>query len=500
MVNEKQLGMFFCFDGLNLAEVQNRKITAHYYMPYSDQAELMAENVADDIRFIAALKKALRDNKIAAKQVYVSLPTREFVVRSFFIPLIPKEEVHSAVEFEVKKYLPFRLEELYFDFQVFPAGASKSKRLKVLFVGVKKTVLEKYVSIVSQAELKISSLEPHIFSIFRLLLSKKILPAHQTVMLLEKNFEEVTIVIAEDGVPQLIRDFKLSLAGQNNFTAGPDSTLIQLLNEIKISCEYYHRQNPKADIAKMLFFSSGDLRELFPQLVTELKTPSFHYAHQDVLGIREEVKFGVLAAYGAALARSVKMPLAIDLARKRFRPEAKVPRVSLDEVVSPRSLIRIGVLGAVVVGLVSITNLFKVQGLNLQLAGIKKQNVGQFTSENEIKNLIRDYEKKLSAVKEMTVTDSFADKISSLPLLLPDGVWLTAMNIRFESSSSRAMVFKGVALSKDPTIELNLINQFILNLKQSPEIAQDFKNISLANAVTDKTPDKGGTVFEIVCK
>lgn len=500
MASEKQLGMFFCLDGLNLAEVQNRKLTSHYYMPYAAQPELMAENVADDIKFTAALKKALRDNKIAAKQVYVSLPTREFVVRSFFIPLIPKEEVHSAVEFEVKKYLPFRLEELYFDFQVFPAGDAKSKRLKVLFVGVKKTVLEKYVSIVSQAELKISLMEPHVFSIFRLLLARKILPIHQTVMLLEKNFDEVTIVIAEQGVPQLIRDFKLSLAAQNNFSVGPESTLSQLLNEIKISCEYYHRQNPKADIAKMLFFSGGDLREFFSQLVTELKTPSFHYTHQDILGIREEVKFGVLAAYGAALAHSVKMPLAIDLARKRFRPEAKITRVSFEEVVNPQALIRIGAFGVAVVGLVSITNMFKVQSLNLQFAGIKKQNVGEYTSENEVKNLIKDFEKKLSAVKETTATDSFADKISSLPLLLPDGVWLTAMNIKFESSSSRAMVFKGVALSKDPTIELNLINQFILNLKQSPEIAQGFKNVSLANAVADKTPAKGGTVFEIICK
>ncbi|MFZ5801165.1 MAG: pilus assembly protein PilM [Candidatus Omnitrophota bacterium] len=500
MASEKQLGMFFCFDGLNLAEVRSRKLVSHYYMPYAAQPELMAENVADDIKLTAALKKALRDNKIVAKQAYVSLPTREFVVRSFSIPPIPKEEVHSAVEFEVKKYLPFRLEELYFDFQVFPVVEAKSKRLKVLFVGVKKTVLEKYISILSQAELKISLMEPHVFSIFRLLLSRRILPIHQTVMLLEKNFEEVTIVIAGQGVPQLIRDFKLSLAAVNNFPSGTESTLNQLLNEIKISCEYYHRQNPKADIAKMLFFSDGDLRELFPQLVTELKTPSFHYTHQDLLGVREEIKFGVLAAYGGALARAVKTPLTIDLARRRFRPEARVPRVSLEEVISPRALIKIGILGVALVSLVCITNIFKLQSLNLQLAAIRKQNVGQYTSESEIKNLIKDFGNKLLAVKEMATTDSFADKISSLPLLLPDGVWLTAMNIRFDSASSPAMVFKGVALSQDSTVELNLINQFVLNLKQSPQIGRHFKNISLANAVADKTPDKGGTVFEIICK
>jgi Tfp pilus assembly PilM family ATPase len=503
MANEKRLGIYFGLNGLNIVETLSRKISGQYFMSFTagEEAAAAAGNVSNEIKLTAALQKALRDNKIDLQDAWVSLPTKDFIVRTFTMPFLPKEEAVPAVEFEVRKYIPFKLEDLIFDHQTSTIMEGKAKKSKILFVGIKRLILERYIYILQQAELKVSFLEPHVFSLMRLFLARKFFSLNQSVVLIENDSNEGTIMVVEQGIPQLIREFRFSEAPTNSFTSEADAEFSRLLNEIRISIEYYRRQNPRGSVTRLIFSSGGELKKSAEDVGRELRIPAFHYTPAETLEAKDVAEYGALAAYGAGLAEVVKTPIVLDLAKKRFHPEAKITRDLLKEAFPVKEILKHGAIAVGLIVLLSSFGLIKISNLQAELSRLKRADAQVSNlSEQELKTMISSYEKKISIIKEVAVNSPVSPRIYSVPMLLPEGVWLSALLIKFDTQDSGSITLRGVSFSPDANVELNLINKFILNLKQSEEIGKNFKRISLVSATSNQMPEQGGTNFEIICR
>lgn len=499
-----KLGIYFGLNGLNIAEVKDRKLTGRYFSPYlqaGNEEILDSGNVSHEIKATAALQKMLRDNKIEQREAFVSLPSSEFIIRSFSMPLLAKDEISSAVEFEIRKYIPFKLEELIFDYQVSQFVEGKAKKTKVLFIGIKRNILEKYIYILQQTELRILSLEPHAISLLRLLLMKRYFSANHTAVVVDINLNEGTIMIVEQGLPFLIRDFKLMAATLSAFTPEADNGYSHLLNEIRVSLEYYRRQKPKGSINKMLLLGEGDFKKWFDNLAGELKVSTANLSIEEVLGIKDSSEDGLLVAFGVGLTNSMKTPITVDLAKKRFRQEVGISRALIEEALPLGMMIRSVVMALVFMALVSSFNLLKVIKLNTELINLRKAGGDlNLLPEEDLKSKIASYDRKISAIQEATTLNLISQKIITIPSLMPEGVWLTALSIKFDNPDFKSVAFKGIVLAQDANIELNLINKFILNLKESANINKDFKKISLVSATQSQTEEPGGTSFEVNCR
>jgi len=502
MANNKHLGIFFGLSGLNVAESVEKRLSSHYYMPYQPTEEAAAMgNVSNEVLLTATLQKTLRENRIDSEEVFVSIPTREFIIRSFYLPALNKDELASAVEFEVRKYIPFKLEELFFDYQVTTITEGKTRKLRVLFVGIKRNILERYIYIVEQAELKIQFLEPHAVSLLRLFLMKRLFAVNQPVVIIESDQGEGTIMIVEQGLPQLIRDFKLNAATENSFTAETDVEFSRLLNEVRVSLEYFRRQNPRGSVQKLILCSAEDSKKWTEGLNRELKIQAVHLSLLDAVGVRDGQEFGLLSAYGVGLVNLVRIPYAIDLARKRFKQEPRISKAIIEEVVSRKTIARAVAMAVVIVGLMSSFNMFKILGLNNQIINLKKSNKELSSlSEKELKSMIDSYTKKIDIIQDAVSVNLVAPKIFDISMLLPEGVWLTSVSLKVDPPDSQSISFKGTAYSRDAGVELNMINNFISNLKQSVEIGKDFHRISLVSANQNQAEGNGGTNFEVFCR
>ena len=501
MAGSKQLGLFFGSSGICLAECQDKKTPGHYYMPYqtNEQQELLG-NVSDEIKLTATLQKALRDNKIETRDVSVSLPTSEFIIRTFSMPLLAKEETAPAVEFEVRKYIPFKLEELFFDYQVNQFTEGRQKKTKVLFVGVKRNVLERYIYIIQQAELKISCLEPHAFSLLRLFIAKRVLALGQTAVIIDTSLSEGTIMIVEQGLPQLIRDFKLNAAPSNGFTQDPDAEFSHLLNEVRISLEYYRRLNPKGNIQRIIFSSDDEVKQWSENLSKEMRMPCTAVSAADVLGLKEKLEPGLLVACGAGLLDMVKTSLSVNLARKRFKQEPRITKAMIEEAIPTQLIVKSVVVALILIGLLSSFNITKIINLGSQLSVLKRTS-GEFgsLSEEDLKSMIASYEKKIQVIQQAASSNLVAPNIFAVPLTLPEGAWLTSLSIKFENPENKSINLRGIVYSADANTELDLVNKLILNLKQSTEIGSNFKKIALVTA-TQSRAKEGGTNFEVMCR
>src|SRR4030042_2071466 len=163
------LGVYFGSSVISLVESKNKRPLNLSQVPLSLVApvDLTEEKVPLEIKLGTLLKDELVANKIEAKEAVIILSGKDLIIRNFDMPLLSREELQTAVNFEVKKYIPFRVEELVLDFQ--RKVDKSSHRNNILFAGIKKEALGKYLAILSQLGLKVNSIEYAGFSILRLL-------------------------------------------------------------------------------------------------------------------------------------------------------------------------------------------------------------------------------------------------------------------------------------------------------------------------------------------
>ncbi len=113
------LGIYFGTNSIGLAEGNKKKLVNSVVIP---QASMFSgdfeKKVPADVKIVALIKDALRTNHMNAGQGTICISGQDLIIRTFEIPKLPSNELQSAINFEVKKYIPFKLEELVYNFQV----------------------------------------------------------------------------------------------------------------------------------------------------------------------------------------------------------------------------------------------------------------------------------------------------------------------------------------------------------------------------------------------
>jgi len=162
------VGIYFGIKDINLIETKGKKILNNIRLPNPNlEIAGLEEKVPADLKLVALLKDALRSHNIEISEAAFCISGQDLVIRTFEIPQLPKDELSVAIKFEAKKYIPFKIDELDYDFQVMPNKRNKTNL--VLFVGIKKETLLSYTNISKQLNIKTLALEYSAFSIFRFL-------------------------------------------------------------------------------------------------------------------------------------------------------------------------------------------------------------------------------------------------------------------------------------------------------------------------------------------
>src|SRR5882672_1488986 len=242
MAVNKQLGVFFGHNSLSLVETDNQDPGKYFSAPHNlfDNVDpTQGKIVPDDIKITAIIQKSLRDLKITSSDASLSLPTKDIIFRSFVIPWMMANEIDGVVEFEARKYIPFKLEELTYSYHPVTIAEKNVKRIRILFAAIRNDILEKYCGILEQSGLKISYVEPGVVSLIRVLVFKKLIPLDQRIAIVQTNDKEGKIIIVDHGLPHFVRDFQLQPAAASKPENDPELLKARLFNEVRISLDYY---------------------------------------------------------------------------------------------------------------------------------------------------------------------------------------------------------------------------------------------------------------------
>jgi type IV pilus assembly protein PilM len=104
---------------------------------------------------VAALRRALAEGQIKAKQTISAVSGESIIVRYLQLPEMPEDELRKALQWEAEEYIPFRLSEVNLDSMVLGRSQDGDHvKMDVLLVSAKKDLVQHHVDILRDVGLE----------------------------------------------------------------------------------------------------------------------------------------------------------------------------------------------------------------------------------------------------------------------------------------------------------------------------------------------------------
>ncbi|MCM8800256.1 MAG: pilus assembly protein PilM [Candidatus Omnitrophica bacterium] len=496
------LALYFGKKSIEGVFLKGKRIINSFSIPEEKYAAgELEEKVPLEVKVVALLKEELRRNRIETKKLKLSLSGKDLIIRSFELPPnIPAEELKGAVNFEVRKYLPFKTEELISDFEV--KLDKKEKKNLTLFLGIKRETLSYYFSIIKELNLKLDTIEYAGFSILRIIKLINLKTKGVFAFLYLDMEDEANFVVMEKDFILFSRDIYLSSIAGSDI----ESILEKLKSEIQLSLDYYyHRKFPSKHIDKIFILGLSQYKELVEKLKQEL---DIHLDFVDLSNyisrnIEPSAKLATFKAMAVGLEEQIKIPLRSNLllSYQTLVSPPPVKRFRLEIKPHPQAVL----ISILIMVLPPIYVLYQRNNLQKELSSILSKQPKLITisfqkSYEELVNIENDYRSKVGSLKNLLAKyPSFTLQLNILPSILPKGVWLTSLEFQQKETEKR-LLLKGNAYLKDYQQEVNAINDFFSNIKNNPNFSKVYKNIEIVSIERNTIGEKEVTSFGIICK
>lgn len=456
---------------------------------------------------VETIKEAVKKAKLKNASVIAALPTDEVIIRYFQMPILPSSERYKAIIFEAKKYLPFKLDEVIFDFCISEVKeGAKAEDMDVVFAAVRKDSLNQYVTYFTQAGIKLKAVEPAPLSLLRWhKFNSLIAPTTHSMALLELGGDNlsVTITVVKRDIPFFVREITLPepliAEKQTEFNKG---MLERLLSEIHMSFEYYKKWFQGEKVEKIILFSQTVTpEELTELLAKEIDIPVESGALRKGLKTRGYLSSELYLAAGAALRNKIKSKVKINL----YRP----PKIGWFE--GKKGTQKAIIIEAALACLFLLGLYFIVSGpakfTQSQLENIIS-NRPQLEENIDVNSFKALKEAKETLLKRRNLLANliknrfyYTPRLSRLVNLVPEGVWLT--DVQFNqattddiSSGQYDLLIKANAFAGKETLG-DLPNKFLENLRQDRYFKNTFTQMEITFSKTQTIADTQVIAFEI---
>lgn len=556
MAPKKQLGISLGKRSISLVETEAQLPKTFIKIPhnlFNNQTVTAGKDSSDEDRLINDIKNFLQDNKIIAKIANLSLPSDDIIFRSFIIPPMTSHEIPGVVDFEARKYIPFRLEDLAYTYYPVKIPGDDSNRIRVLFVAIRKDIIERYVLLFARAGLQILYSEPSPMSLVRVLMIKNQIQENARIAIIQMEETGGKIIIINKRIPRFVRNFQLLVSQSQE--SGTDANFLsaRLFNEIRISFDYYDRQHPQEGINKIIALSKIPSDDLSKSLSKEFDIPSISLKNNTIFGVDQPIDIQLVSAFGIGLKSIVAHDVNFDLlgTHLQIKPEA-CP-------INYRALAKIGVGCLLCIGLTFFFSNKTLSGYKQKSITLtKQQGVFEILSTIDIEKKTKEVNDKFIAYKNARVQTNVSSFLVRVPQLMPDGIWLKEFAIQYSeiqsqdenkpnapSASSRpvgppgpgpggpqgppggsfegpgpvgqsglfgqkgestepntkiSIQLEGYAYAEETNQQIRMINRFLTRLKNDKDFFHLFESIDLETIQTVTLQQHTSTQFKIIFK
>lgn len=244
--------------------------------------------VEDGITLTESLKELWGKTGIKDKSVILGIANQRVIVRPIELPYMEKEELDSALRFQVQEFIPIPIEDAILDFDIIEEfmTAEEERMLTVLLVAAHKDMVQSFIEVLRAAGLATAAIDLKAFALPRSLVPLAELQAgyeeSEAICLINVGAGMTNVTILKDNVPRFARfllrggdDFVRAIVNRLNIdwdeadalrrgrqvNEEADNVLQQeifnFVGEIRRSIDYYIAQTQERTFKKVVLSGSG---------------------------------------------------------------------------------------------------------------------------------------------------------------------------------------------------------------------------------------------------
>ncbi|OGX30982.1 MAG: hypothetical protein A3B73_05275 [Omnitrophica WOR_2 bacterium RIFCSPHIGHO2_02_FULL_63_39] len=477
-----------------------------------------------DAQVVGAIKTALSQLGQVPERLGVCVSAQEILLRSFLMPLVPKSEWEDSIRFEARKYIPFKTEDLTWNFHVIEDRAHK--QMRVTFLGLRTQTFSRIRQWLVEAGVTPAFLEAQSVSLARVMAgpsaNARASLAGQFVGLVDVDLaaNAAHIVVAKDQVPYFARDVNLSLDPEGPGVASPgiDPRAKVLLGELRLSLDFFSRETPGAVAGHLFLYGEEAAIGPWASWLAEQLRCSVSVGALDVLDQRGHGLSAPFAcAVGLALRAREPHPVTLDLregAAGAGRTSERLATVQglmqqLQTLREPAFLEGVGraaraqaVLAAIAVAALGMLGYQRIAHAKAEYlkAAQTAPDVGWGLRQKgraELDALQQQLQQRLERLRALTEHRLIVtEKLDALTRRLPDGVWLDGLVFQRRGEAAGApqtsLRLMGGCFQPEQRNELEVIGRLASNLKEDPAFFKGFHAGQLGE-ITIRETDKQTT-------
>lgn len=466
----------------------------------------------DDLQLTEAVRQALATAGLKTKRFAVAIPTQDVLFRFFTMPALPKTEWDTAVQFEARKFIPFKTESLIWDYRATPSLTGG--RLDVVFAAIQEESYQRLVGALQRAGVQPARIEPRSVSLARLVTAGDPGLAGEFVCVVDVEEHALHLAIVKEGVPFLTRDILLGEPAAAE--AGTDAKAQRLISELSVSVDFFMREYAATTVTRVLLFGEETVIAGWQEpLSTALRLP----VESGGACVERQVR-GLPLTFASALglAMGAKDAGGLDFLKRsqlRIAPAAATPSFKgLAAGSGKLQPLHVMAGAAVVVLVLAATWFFGEQRLSAQRRHFQqlvaaRPDVGARLSgkkAGELKPFQEQAQAQITLLRQVIDERiSAALKLDGLAKSLGEGIWLNT--VLFDSDFNAAgspqpkLAVKGACYLLPPEQPLAAIQAFEQRVKKHEGLWRGFTLARLGQieSVTDRESGAEYRTFQLTC-
>ncbi len=467
----REVGIYLGNKKLSVATTENQKLisfTDHTLQEAQDDSD------NDELNFEVSLNKISRELKLNPNEtINLSIADKEFIIRSFVIPSMSRKEIESSMEFEIDKYIPFKMADLEWNYSY--DKLSGENKILISFIGYKRNNFTQYTESFSRLGFTPMIIEPGCLSLMRMIRSLSGYSRLQWYAVLEVTPKQGYITFFYKTLPVFSRVVNVDHEGEIDAA--------KVLEETRFSFQYFKREFRAHDLEKMIVVTQEDPASL-ASLGESLELPVDFLQPSDCVNSSDTLDVPRLKAYSVA---------AFEHFPRRFSPCLKSESPFLGKVkdkVSPLGTalaVGIVVVGLIVTVMINMSYHSKIvmqekilaaQQEKVQLSeDLKRQKI------RDIKRYIDEKEEQINVlaakIKSNVPVARILYQLQASILSGTEGLWLDRIDFREAESQGASLRFLGYVYMGDSRKETLSLDRFMLNLNRNEVIKKMFPRLEL---------------------
>ncbi len=152
----------------------------------SPQPGIISDSDIDLEAVSGAIKNLIQEMKVSENRVNIALPESKIFTRVIYdLPFLTDNELAQAIRYAAEEFVPLPIKQVNLNYQVIYRSLQKGpeSRTVVFVVATPKNVVEKYLKVLNQAELKVEAVETDLIAATRALMGNN--PFSPTTLLIQ---------------------------------------------------------------------------------------------------------------------------------------------------------------------------------------------------------------------------------------------------------------------------------------------------------------------------